>query len=150
MISCKRCDSENIAKSGIVRAKQRFRCKKCGYNFRFGDSRTNEKIIAKKALCILWYSMDNCSFRMMGKLLQIDHTLVYRWIQSFGESLPEPKSSYDIKQLEFDELWCFVDLKKETFESLKQLIMKHEKLLPEFLVNEILQRLDDSMIKLSI
>jgi len=80
---------------------------------------------------------------MMGKLLQANYTLVYRWIRNFAKSLPESTSSRDVRQLEFDELWRFVDLKKENFESLKQLVVKREKLLPEPLVNAVLQRLDD-------
>jgi transposase-like protein len=113
MVLCKKCGSEKIVKSGIVGSKQRFRCKKCGCNFRLGDNRTNQKIVAKKALCVLWYAMGKGSFRMIGKLLQIKHTLVYRWIREFGESLPEPQISSDIKQMKFDEMWHFVDLNRK-------------------------------------
>ncbi|MCL2287996.1 MAG: hypothetical protein FWC33_02270 [Candidatus Bathyarchaeota archaeon] len=48
MVSCKKCDSEKTVKSGIVGGRQRFRCKKCGYYFRFGDNRTCDEVIAKK------------------------------------------------------------------------------------------------------
>ena len=75
MVACKKCGSENIVKSGVVGGKQRFRCKNCGCNFRTGDNRTNEKIAAKKALCILLYAMGKGSFRMLGKIFQIKHTL---------------------------------------------------------------------------
>jgi hypothetical protein len=87
---------------------------------------------------------------MIGKLLQIKHTLVYRWIREFGESLPESQISSDIKQIEFDEIWHFIDLKKENFESLRQLIATHKKQLPESLANAILQHLDNSTTKSNI
>jgi hypothetical protein len=54
------------------------------------------------------------SFRMMGRILGIDHTLVYRWIKAFGESLPEPEVPGDIKEIEFDEMWHFIVSKKQT------------------------------------
>lgn len=110
MMSCKKCGSEKAVKNGVVAGKQRFKCKECGYNFREGDERTNEKIAAKKALCILLYAMAKGSYRMMGKLLKIDHTQVYRWIRAYGESLPEPEVPGEITEMEFDEMWHFMAL----------------------------------------
>ena len=112
MSSCKKCGSEKTVKSGVVAGKQRYKCKDCGCNFRAGDNRTNDKIAAKKALCILLYSMAKGSYRMLGRILGIDHTLVYRWIKEFGESLPEPEISGEITQMEFDEMWHFIGSKK--------------------------------------
>jgi transposase len=146
-VVCKKCSSENIVKSGVVGGRQRFRCKECGCNFRLGDNRTDEKIEAKKALCILWYAMGKGSYRMIGRILGLDHSLVYRWIRDFGSGLPEPKVPNDVKEVEFDEVWHFVGLKKTSFGFLKQLITVHEKQLPGSLADAILPRLDDSTIK---
>ena len=89
MLECKRCSGQQVVKNGIVAGKQRYKCKDCKYNFREGDERTNDKIIAKKALCVLLYAMAKGSFRMLGRILHTDHTLVYRWIRQFGDSLSE-------------------------------------------------------------
>ncbi|MDR3349881.1 MAG: hypothetical protein LBO03_09870, partial [Acidaminococcales bacterium] len=62
MVPCKNCKSESTVKNGIVREKQRYRCNKCGYNFVEGDDRTNEKIAAKKAMCVLLHSLGKASF----------------------------------------------------------------------------------------
>ena len=113
MPMCKKCAAEQVVKNGIVVGKQRYLCKTCGYNFREGDGRTNEKIAAKKALCILLYAMAKGSFRMMGKILNTNHTLVYRWIRAFGESLPEPDVSGQIAHMGFDEMWHFLGSKKK-------------------------------------
>jgi transposase len=121
MPKCKGCGSEETIKNGVVAGKQRYRCQKCGCNFREGDNRTNEKVAAKKALCILLYAMAKGSFRMMGRILGIDYTLVYRWVRSFGESLPEPEVPGEITQMEFDEMWHFVGSKKTSFGSSKPL-----------------------------
>ena len=114
MPKCKRCGSISVVKSGVVSVRQRYCCKECGCNFREGDKRTNDKVAAKKALCILLYAMANGSFRMIGRILGLDHTLVYRWVRAFGENLPEPEVCGDIQEMEFDEMWHFIGSKKET------------------------------------
>jgi transposase len=111
MAICKKCGSGQAVKNGVIGGRQRYKCKDCGYNYREGDNRTNDKVAAKKALCILLYAMAKGSYRMIGRILQIDHTLVYRWIRSFGESLPEPEVSGEIKEMEFDEMWHFIGSK---------------------------------------
>ena len=113
MIACKKCHRSQFIKSGIVAGKQRYQCKICNHFFREGDNCTNEKIIAKKALCILLYSMSKGSFRMLGRILNVHYTMVYRWIRQFGESLPEPTIADDIQEMEFDEMWHFIGKKKE-------------------------------------
>ena len=128
MAICKKCNSKQVMKSGIVAGKQRYKCKECGCNFRMGDNRTNDKIAAKKAMCILLYSMAKGSYRMIGRVLGVGHTLVYRWIKEFGESLPEPEVSGEITQMEFDEMWHFIGSKKENFGLSKPLIVAHGEL----------------------
>jgi transposase-like protein len=125
MLACKRCSGNLVIKNGIVSGKQRYKCKDCKYNFREGDGRTNAKIIAKKALCILFYAMAKGSFRMLGRILDTDHTLVYRWIRNFGAALPEPVVAGDITEMEFDEMWHFLCKKKGNFGSSKPLIVAH-------------------------
>ena len=116
MLLCKKCESEQIVKNGIVAGRQRYQCKNCKYNFREGDNRTNEGIAAKKALCLLLYTLGKVSFRMMGRLLDVDHVQVYRWIREFATLLPEPEVPLDIKHMEFDEMWHFVGSKKQTLD----------------------------------
>jgi transposase-like protein len=136
---CKKCSSEEVVKSGIVTGKQRYKCMKCGCNFREGDNRTNNKIAAKKALCVLLYAMAKGSYRMMGRILNIDHTLVYRWIRTFGESLPEPEVSGEIRQMEFDEMWHFIRSKKEKFGSSRLSTVIEGELWPGYSAIVILQ-----------
>ena len=147
MPTCKNCAFEHVVKNGIVAGRQRYRCKQCGCNFREGDARTNEKIAAKKALCVLLYAMAKGSFRMMGKILNTDHALVYRWIRAFGESLPEPDVSGQITHMEFDEMWHFVGSKKGSFGSSKPLTVAQGKLWPGCSAVVILQLSDDSMTR---
>ena len=147
MLSCKRCGSQAFVKSGIVAGKQRYRCKHCHHYFREGDNRTNDSIAAKKALCVLFYSMAKGSFRMLGRLLNVHYTQVYRWIRAFGAALPEPVVSGDITEMEFDEMWHFIGQKKRNFGYSKQLIVAHGELWAGCSAIVILQRSDDSMTK---
>ena len=140
---CKKCGSERAVKSGIVSGKQRYQCKDCGCNFREGDNRTNDSVLAKKSLCILLYAMAKGSYRMMGRLLGVDHTLVYRWIRAFGESLPEPEVPGDIKEMEFDEMWHFIGGKKTNFGSSKPLIAARGELWPGCSAVVMLQHSDN-------
>jgi len=144
MIVCKKCGSENVVKSGIVAGRQRFCCKKCKCNFREGDNRTNETIAAKKFLCVLLHHMGKYSFRTLGKLFQTDHTLIYRWVREFDGNL-NSQGCGEIKQLEFDELYPFVDAKKENFDSTKPLTVAHGELWPGCLATIVLQFPDASV-----
>jgi transposase len=123
--TCKKCGSAQSVKSGVVAGKQRYQCKSCGCNFRAGDDRTNERVAAKKAMCILLYAMAKGSFRMMGHMFGRSHSLIYRWVRAFGEALPEPEVPGGVKEMEFDEMWHFVGSKKTGFGSSKPLTVVH-------------------------
>ena len=147
MITCKKCGSEKSTKNGFVAGRQRYRCKGCGCNFREGDNRTNETVSAKKALCVLLYAMAKGSFRMMGRILGVDHSLVYRWVRTFGEMLPEPTVSDGITEMEFDEMWHFIGSKKTSFGSSKPLIVAHGEPWRGYSAIVILQPSNDFTIK---
>ena len=114
MCECKNCKSEKVGKSGTVRGKHRYKCKECGYHFVVGDERTNEKIAALKALCVLLYSLGKGSYNMMGKLFGRNRSLIYRWIREAGLNTDEPVIDGEITQIEFDEMWHFIQSKKQT------------------------------------
>ena len=139
MLECKKCKSEKVVKSGTVRGKQRYMCKGCKYNFVVGDERTNEKIAALKALCVLIYSLGKGSYNMMGKLFGRDRSLIYRWIREAGLNTEEPSINGEIAQIEFDEMWHFIQSKKLTFGSSKLLTAVAGELSPGFSVIVIVQ-----------
>lgn len=142
---CKNCGSQQLVKNGFVRQKQRYRCKECGLNFVEGDGRTSDAIAAKKAMLILLYSMGKISFNMLGKLFNMWPSQVYRWIVKEGKSLPEQPISGEIKEIEFDEMWHFIERKKTSFGSSRPLIAAQGKLWPGCSAIVILQLSDDSM-----
>jgi len=139
MPECKNCKSEKVIKSGKVREKQRYKCKECGYHFVIGDERTSEKIQALKALCVLLYSLGKGSYNMMGKLFGRNRSLIYRWIREAGLNTEEPTVDGEITEIEFDEMWHFIESKKTSFGSSKPLTVAAGKLSPGFSVVVIAQ-----------
>ena len=111
MTKCKRCKSTNIVKNGFSNNKQRYLCKECGYIFVEGDRRTNHKIKAMKALCVLLYSLCKASFNMLAKIFKTWPSVVYYWICQTGNALVETKISDKIQEIEFDEMWHFIQNK---------------------------------------
>ena len=147
MFECKNCKSEKVVKSGKVRGKQRYKCKDCGYNFVLGDERTNEKIQALKALCVLLYSLGKGSYNMMGKLFGRNRSLIYRWIREAGLNAEMSAIDGEITQIEFDEMWHFIESKKQNFGSSKPLTVAAGELSPGFSVVVIAQHSEGSITK---
>ncbi|WPX96994.1 IS1 family transposase [Candidatus Bandiella euplotis] len=107
---CKKCSSSKYVKNGNIRGMQRYKCKECGCNF------TNTKLRGcspeMKALAVLLYSMEKSSFRWLGKLFKVAHTSVYKWIILYAKKIPRPTVPEELREVEIDEMWHFVDSKK--------------------------------------
>jgi IS1 family transposase len=63
-----------------------------------GDARTNEKIAAKKAMCVILYSLGKASFNMLAHIFDSCPSLVYRWIMETGAKLPESNVSGEVRK----------------------------------------------------
>ena len=94
-------------KNGIIREKQRYKCKECGYNFVIGDKREEVKPEVK-ALAVLMYWTGKASYRFIAKLFNVNRTAVLKWIRNIEGKLPEPKIDGEIKEIQIDELWHFI------------------------------------------
>ncbi|GIV28929.1 MAG: hypothetical protein KatS3mg033_2025 [Thermonema sp.] len=88
-ITCKKCGSANYVKNGIVRNKQRYRCKDCKCNFTQGDNRGKISVQAK-ALAVLLYGSAKASYGMIARIFNVSRPTVLYWIKSIGAKLPEP------------------------------------------------------------
>lgn len=112
-IICKNCGSTDCTKNGKVRNKQRYKCKSCGYNFVEGDKR--EKVKPEgKALAVLLYSTGKSSYGFISKLFNVSRTAVLKWIRKVAQRLPEPVIDRDIKEVQIDEMWHFINEKNES------------------------------------
>jgi hypothetical protein len=84
------------------------------------------------------------SFRRIGKLLSVDHTLIYRWIRDVAEQLPEPAVDAGITEVELDEMWHFIKDKKTQSGYSKPLTVVQGEPLPGLQVVVMLKRLESS------
>lgn len=80
MIECKRCGSTEAVKNGMVRGKQRYLCKQCGYHFVYGDERENRTAVVSKALCTIFQALGVTQCKTVGKYLNRDASLIHRWM----------------------------------------------------------------------
>jgi transposase-like protein len=119
-ILCKKCGNSGFVKNGMMKGKQRYRCKKCGYNFTEGDKRERSDKI-KKQLVVKMY-LNNCGFRRISEILDLPLATVFYWIKKAGqivdEMVREKKESdaqnmSDIEILEMDELYTYVKKNQE-------------------------------------
>jgi transposase-like protein len=107
---CKKCGSQSIVKNGIVRQKQRYKCKDCSYNFTIGDAREKVSLEAK-ALAMLLYGSGKASYGMIARLFNVSRTAVLHWIRKMGKALPIPEIDTEVKEVQIDEMWHFIEKK---------------------------------------
>ena len=150
MITCKNCHDSQTVKNGFVRDKQRYQCKMCGYNFVLGDERHSHATEVKKALCIILYSLGKASFGFMAKLLAVSRTTTYYWIRQAAAGTDEPTITPDRREIACDEMWHFIQAKKEKSGLSKPWIVAQGELLPGYWVVVMRQHSNDSMINSNI
>lgn len=90
--SCPQCDSNNISRNGIVKEKQRFKCKDCSYNFTVEKlGKSIESFFVTKALQLY---LEGLSFREIERLLGISHVSVMNWVRKYHILIPGRKNNY--------------------------------------------------------
>lgn len=89
---CPQCDSNNISRNGIVKEKQRYKCKDCGYNFTVEKlGKSIETYFVIKALQLY---LEGFSFREIERLLGISHVSVMNWVRKYNITIPNRKNTY--------------------------------------------------------
>src|SRR4029079_14021460 len=102
-LGCKRCGSEDHVKNGLMRTKQRYRCKACGLNFT--DTPARGKPLALKAAAVLLYG-SGLSMNRTAKLLGVSTPTIQAWLEQFAQAYaqkPEPEGR--AVGVELDEMW---------------------------------------------
>ena len=145
---CRYCGSESTHKSGIIRGKQRYKCKDCGKNFLETDGRSKQTTIAKRALAVMLYTFSKASYNFLAKkIFHCSPTTIMNWIKKASSEVKMPEITNDISEIEFDEMWHFIGSKKTKNGSLKLLIANQEKLLPGLRVTVMLQPSENYITK---
>ena len=128
---CRYCGSEKTYKSGIIREKQRYKCKDCEKNFLETDGRSKQTTVAKRALAVMLYTFSKASYNFLAKkIFHCSPTTIMNWVKKASAEAKMPEITEDIEEIEFDKMWHFIGQKKIKNGSSKQWIVKQEKLLP--------------------
>jgi transposase len=104
--SGRRYESGAWVKNGLMRGKQRYRCKACGLNFT--DTPPRGMPLRVKAAAILLY-VSGLSMNRAAKLLGVSVASVQDWIERFATTYaqkPEPEGRALV--VELDEMWHYL------------------------------------------
>lgn len=77
-ITCPRCNGSEFSKAGIVKEKQRYRCK-CGYNFRLEIPKSSDEIKINKAYHK--YMKTNWSIQRIADDADLEYSTLYKWMR---------------------------------------------------------------------
>jgi hypothetical protein len=85
-IACPKCNSQLLIKSGVVKERQRFRCKKCNYSFTvLKEGKHIDPYYVIKALQLY---IEGVSFREIERILGISHVSVSNWVKKYNIKAP--------------------------------------------------------------
>ena len=107
-MNCPKCGSSDCGKDGIVKERQRYRCKSCGYRHtvRYRGISPETK---RQALQLY---LEGLGFRSIGRFLKCSHVAVYNWIKAHGESIDAVRSAAGVEVVEMDEMHTYIGSKK--------------------------------------
>jgi transposase-like protein len=104
MPSCLRCQSEESKRDGLIRGKQRYCCKSCGYRHTV-DYKWYREETKRQALKLLY--LEGLGFRAIGRLLNCSHVAVYQWIKQYGEKAQLTLPTTELEVVEMDEMHSY-------------------------------------------
>ncbi len=107
-MNCPQCGSTDCTKDGIVKGKQRHKCKSCGYRHTVRQ-RGIDAATKREALQLY---LEGLGFRSIGRLLKCSHVVVYNWIRAHGESIEAIRSAAGVEVVEMDEMHTYIGSKK--------------------------------------
>lgn len=109
-MNCPKCTSESNVKDGVVKGKQRYQCKSCG--FRYTVEYKGGIHPQYKRLALALY-LEGLGIRSIARHIGVSNVAILKWIKAFGvraETLP--KLAEPIKEVEIDELHTYIGSKK--------------------------------------
>lgn len=86
-IACPKCQSEDLTKSGVVKGRQRYRCKACQYVFTvLKEGKQIDPYYVIKALQLY---IEGVSLREIERILGVSHVSVMNWVKKYGIQAPD-------------------------------------------------------------
>ena len=117
---CKHCGSVETFKNGFPKGYQNYFCKSCKRNF--VPKRDDKDKRAQMLLAVILYGSGGVSYNYLSKLFAVCPATVCNWVNKYADDLVEPIVDGTLKEIEIDEMWHFLECKKNNCGSLKPLI----------------------------
>lgn len=91
-MNCPKCQSAEFIKNGIVKNRQRFRCKNCGNNYTVNKRANTVDSHLKRNALILYLSGYNTL--QIASVLGVSHVSIYNWVLRYcSQHIQEVRSS---------------------------------------------------------
>lgn len=85
--NCPKCNSTGIVKSGIVKDRQRYRCKMCNYFFTV--NKIGRKIGEYYVVKALQLYLEGLSYREIERILGVNHVTISNWVKDHNIKRPK-------------------------------------------------------------
>ncbi len=84
--TCPNCNSDSIIKSGVVKDRQRYKCKTCNYNFTVNKlgKKINDYYVNKA----LQLYLEGLTYREIERILGVSHVSVMNWVKKYQIKRP--------------------------------------------------------------
>ena len=109
-MKCPKCRSDEKIKDGVVKHKQRYKCKECGFRYTVARGSKAKPLYLRKLALQLY--LEGLGFRSIGRVLEVSNVTVLNWIRTFGEQVVDLKSPEPILYTEMGEMHTYVGQKK--------------------------------------
>jgi len=110
-MKCPKCLYDKSVKSGIIKGRQRYKCKDCGCNYTVELKSTAKPASLKKQALHLY--LEGLGFRSIGRFLGVSNVSVLNWIRSLGKEVEKLNAeSKEIEMVEVDEIHSYIGSKK--------------------------------------
>lgn len=117
MHECPKCKSTEIRKDGIVKKKQRYKCKTC--NYRFTVAQIGKPLSKKRDAFILYLS--GLDYRKIGNIINTSHVAVFNWLKDINKNSKQIKGN-KLKILKFESMLEYLE-QKDNKENTKGLLL---------------------------
>jgi transposase-like protein len=90
-MECPKCGSDAYVKDGIVKSKQRFKCKNCDYRYTVAIRGTDANV-KQQAWQLYLQGLD---YRSIAKTLNCSHVSAYNWIKAYKTAIKNESDQTD-------------------------------------------------------
>jgi hypothetical protein len=83
---CPNCNSESYIKSGVIKDRQRYKCKDCGYFFTVNKlGKKIDDYYVNKALQLY---LEGLTYREIERILGVSHVSIMNWVKKYNIKRP--------------------------------------------------------------